>query len=312
MTAQRLDGLAIAREIKKEVAREVEALIRQGIRPGLAAVLVGTNPASQVYVTNKVKTCQELGIYSEKHELPETTTTEQLLDLVSRLNAREEIDGILIQLPLPQHIEARRVLDAVDPAKDVDGFHPMNVGRLVRNQETLEPCTPAGIIELLRRTQIPIEGQRAVVIGRSDIVGKPLALMLLHRHATVTICHSRTPQLAEIARHADILIAAIGRAAMITAEYVKPGAVVIDVGINKVTDRADVERLFGPDPKRLSEVESKGYTLVGDVHPRSVASVAGYLTPVPGGVGPLTIAMLMKNTVKAARWRRALAHAASA
>jgi methylenetetrahydrofolate dehydrogenase (NADP+)/methenyltetrahydrofolate cyclohydrolase len=311
MTAQKLDGLAIARQIKNEVAHEVERLAGYGIRPGLAAVLVGTNPASQVYVNSKVKTCGELGIYSEKHELPETTTTEELLDLIARLNARQEIDGILVQLPLPRHVDTRRVLDAIDPAKDVDGFHPVNVGRLVRNQETLEPCTPAGIIELLERTRIPIEGQRAVVIGRSDIVGKPLALMLLHRHATVTICHSRTPNLPEIARQADILVAAIGRTAMITAEYVKPGAVVIDVGINKVTDRAEVERLFGSDEKRLSEWASKGYTLVGDVHPTSVLPVAGYVTPVPGGVGPLTIAMLMKNTVKAARWRRALARAAT-
>ncbi len=312
MTAQRLDGLAIAQQIKSEVAREVAALAERGIRPGLAAILVGMNPASRVYVNSKVKTCEELGIYSEKHELPETTTTEALLHLIARLNAREEIDGILVQLPLPRHIDTSRVLDAVDPAKDVDGFHPVNVGRLVRNQEALEPCTPAGIIELLERTRIPIEGQRAVVIGRSDIVGKPLALMLLHRHATVTICHSRTPQLAEIARQADILVAAIGRTAMITAEYVKPGAVVIDVGINKVTDRAEVERLFGPDEKRLSELASKGYTLVGDVHPTSVAPIAGYLTPVPGGVGPLTIAMLMKNTVKAARWRRAAVRSATA
>ncbi len=312
MTAQRLDGLAIAREIKNEVAREVAALAERGIRPGLAAILVGANPASRVYVNSKVKTCEELGIYSEKHELPETTTTEALLHLIARLNAREEIDGILVQLPLPRHIDTPRVLDAVDPAKDVDGFHPVNVGRLVRNQEALEPCTPAGIIELLERTRIPIEGQRAVVIGRSDIVGKPLALMLLHRHATVTICHSRTPHLAEIARQADILVAAIGRTAMITAEYVKPGAVVIDVGINKVTDRAEVERLFGPDEKRLGELTSKGYTLVGDVHPTSVAAVAGYLTPVPGGVGPLTIAMLMRNTVKAARWRRAASRSATA
>lgn len=312
MTAQRLDGLAIAQQIKSEVAREVAALVERGIRPGLAAILVGMNPASRVYVNSKVKTCEELGIYSEKHELPETTTTEALLHLIARLNAREEIDGILVQLPLPRHIDTSRVLDAVDPAKDVDGFHPVNVGRLVRNQEALEPCTPAGIIELLERTRIPIEGQRAVVIGRSDIVGKPLALMLLHRHATVTICHSRTPQLAEIARQADILVAAIGRTAMITAEYVKPGAVVIDVGINKVTDRAEVERLFGPDEKRLSELASKGYTLVGDVHPTSVAPIAGYLTPVPGGVGPLTIAMLMKNTVKAARWRRAAVRSATA
>jgi methylenetetrahydrofolate dehydrogenase (NADP+)/methenyltetrahydrofolate cyclohydrolase len=304
MTAQRLDGLAIAQQIKSEVAREVEALKEHGICPGLAAVLVGTNPASQVYVASKVRTCGELGIYSEKHELPETTTTEALLELIARLNAREEIDGILVQLPLPRHVDTLRVLEAIDPAKDVDGFHPVNVGRLVRNQDALEPCTPAGIIELLERTHIPIAGQRAVVIGRSDIVGKPLALMLLHRHATVTICHSRTPNLAEIARQADILVAAIGRTAMITAEYVKPGAVVIDVGINRVTDPAEVERLFGPDERRLSELASKGYTLVGDVHPQSVASVAGYLTPVPGGVGPLTIAMLMKNTVKAARRRR--------
>lgn len=306
MTAQILDGNAIAKTIKAEVAEEVQELARKGIQPGLAAVLTGSNPSSHIYVTSKVNTCHQLGIHSEKHELPDETTTEELLQLISWLNSRDEIDGILVQLPLPKQIDTVRVLESVDPAKDVDGFHPFNVGKLVQNRPASVPCTPAGIMELLDRYDISIEGQRAVVLGRSDIVGKPMALLLMHRHATVTICHSRTPHLASLAREADILICAIGRPAMVTADYVKPGAVVVDVGINKLSDRADVERLFGQDEKRLSELEKKGYTLIGDVNPRSVSEVAGYLTPVPGGVGPLTIAMLMKNTVEATKRRRGI------
>ncbi|MCS6806593.1 MAG: bifunctional methylenetetrahydrofolate dehydrogenase/methenyltetrahydrofolate cyclohydrolase FolD, partial [Blastocatellia bacterium] len=304
MTAHILDGTAIATTIKAEVAQEVEQLATRGLQPGLAAVLTGNNPASRVYVNSKVNTCQQLGIFSEKHELPEQTSTEQLLQLVTSLNRRDEIDGILIQLPLPAHIDANKILESVDPAKDVDGFHPYNVGKLVQNRPTLIPCTPAGIMDMLDRYHILIEGRRAVVIGRSDIVGKPMALLLMHRNATVTVCHSRTPHLPSVAREADILVCAIGRAAMITAEYVKPGAVVIDVGMNQLTDRAQIERIFGQDEKRLAEFEKKGYTLIGDVDPRSVAPVAGYLTPVPGGVGPLTIARLMKNTVQAAKQRR--------
>ncbi|MBI4467704.1 MAG: bifunctional methylenetetrahydrofolate dehydrogenase/methenyltetrahydrofolate cyclohydrolase FolD [Acidobacteria bacterium] len=307
MTARKLDGTAIGRAIKEEVKKEVEALAESGIRPGLAAVLVGDNPGSRVYVNSKVKTCAELGLYSRKIELPGETTTAQLLELINSLNGDESIDGILVQLPLPNAIDTNAVLEAVRPEKDVDGFHPVNVGRLVRGQACLEPCTPAGIMEMLRRSGLPISGKRAVVVGRSDIVGKPMAFMLLHRHATVTICHSRTKDLPGVCREADILIAAIGRTAMITGDFVKPGAVVIDVGMNKAETREEAERIFGPDEARLAEIGKKGYTLVGDVEPRTVAPIAGYLSPVPGGVGPLTIAMLMSNTVKAARLRRRLA-----
>ncbi|MBI3949551.1 MAG: bifunctional methylenetetrahydrofolate dehydrogenase/methenyltetrahydrofolate cyclohydrolase FolD [Acidobacteria bacterium] len=304
MTAQPFDGNAIAKTIKAEVAEEVQELARTGIQPGLAAVLTGSNPSSHIYVTSKVNTCHQLGIHSEKHELPEETTTEELLELITWLNGRDEIDGILVQLPLPKQIDTVRILESVDPAKDVDGFHPFNVGKLVQNRPTSVPCTPAGIMEMLDRYYVRIEGQRAVVLGRSDIVGKPMALLLMHRHATVTICHSRTPNLAAVAREADILVCAIGRTAIVTADYVKPGAVVIDVGINKLSDRTQVEQIFGQDEKRLGELDKKGYTLIGDVNPKSVSEVAGYLTPVPGGVGPLTIAMLMKNTVEAAKRRR--------
>ena len=304
MTAQILDGAAIAKTIRAEVAEEVQALAQTHIRPGLAAVLTGSNPSSQIYVNSKVKTCHQLGIYSEKHELPDEATTEELLELIFWLNGRDEIDGILVQLPLPKQVDTTRVLESVDPAKDVDGFHPFNVGKLVQNRPTSIPCTPAGIMEMLDRYEIPIEGRRAVVMGRSDIVGKPMALLLMHRHATVTICHSRTKDLPAVAREADILVCAIGRTAMVTADYVKPGAVVIDVGINKLADRVEIERIFSQDEQRLEEFEKKGYTLVGDVNPTSVREVAGYLTPVPGGVGPLTIALLMKNTVEAARRRR--------
>jgi methylenetetrahydrofolate dehydrogenase (NADP+)/methenyltetrahydrofolate cyclohydrolase len=304
MSAQKLDGTTIANQIKSELIAEVQALTAAGIRPGLAAVLDGANPGSQLHVGSKIKACGDLGIYSEKHTLAPEVTTEEILSLVESLNARDEIDGILVQLPLPKQVDTQRVLDAVNPAKDVDGLHPVNVARLVRNQETFEPCTPAGIIEMLQRSGIKVHGKRSVVIGRSEIVGKPMAFMLLHRHATVTICHSRTHDLPGVAREADILVAAIGRAAMVTADYVKPGAVVIDVGQNKVTDRAEVESIFGNDEKKLAQFEAKGFVLVGDVNPVSVEPVAGYLTPVPGGVGPLTIIMLMKNTVKAARLRR--------
>ena len=307
MTAQILDGALVAEKIKQGVATRVAALT--DFRPGLAAVIVGDNLASKTYVGSKVKACQALGLYSEKHELPAETTTEQLLTLVNDLNQRNEIDGILIQLPLPAQIEARRVLDAVDPAKDVDGFHAINVGRLVQGEETLTACTPTGVIELLDHYQIPIAGAHAVVIGRSDIVGKPQAMLLLHRHATVTICHSRTKNLPEIARQADILIAAIGRTAMVTGEFVREGAVVVDVGMNNATTAEEIARIFPDDEqeKRLATLAKRGYTLVGDVEPRSVVPKAAWLTPVPGGVGPLTIAMLMKNTLKAALLRRGLA-----
>jgi methylenetetrahydrofolate dehydrogenase (NADP+)/methenyltetrahydrofolate cyclohydrolase len=304
MTAVILDGASVAKAIRDEVAIEVAEYSKRGLRPGLAAVLVGNDPGSQIYVSGKVKTCEQLGLYSEKIDLPETTTTEALLALVRNLNSRDEIDGILIQLPLPKQIDAALVLNAVDPAKDVDGFHPVNVGRLLLNEPGLRPCTPAGIIELLERHKIQIEGARVVVMGRSRIVGLPVALLLLHRNATVTICHSRTRDLSAVAREADILVAAIGRTGMVDRSYIKPGATVVDVGMNRVTNSEDLERFFGNDPRRRAVFEKNGYTLIGDVNPREVAEVAGYLTPVPGGVGPLTIAMLMKNTLAAMKMRR--------
>jgi methylenetetrahydrofolate dehydrogenase (NADP+)/methenyltetrahydrofolate cyclohydrolase len=303
MAAIILDGNKIAGEIRAEVTSEVKAMTTAGVRPGLAVVLVGHNPASEVYVRGKVKSSGEVGIYSEQHAPPETVSTEELLEVVADLNRRDEIDGILIQLPLPAHVDAKKVLLAVDPAKDVDGFHPMNVGFLSTQRPGLVPCTPAGIMEILKRSQIPIAGQEAVVIGRSDIVGKPTAMLLINGNATVTVCHSKTRDLPEVCRRADILIAAIGRAGMVTREFVKPGATVIDVGVNQVTDRAEFERLFAGNAKREETFRTRGSTLVGDVHPH-VAEVAGALTPVPGGVGPLTIAMLMANTVLAAKLRR--------
>jgi len=303
MAAITLDGNKMAGEIRAEVASEVRAMTAAGVRPGLAVVLVGHNPASEVYVRGKVKSSGEVGIYSEEHTPPETVSTEELLELIADLNRREEIDGILVQLPLPPQVDAKKVLLAVDPAKDVDGFHPMNVGFLSTQRPGLVPCTPAGIMEILRRSQIPIAGQEAVVVGRSDIVGKPTAMLLINGNATVTVCHSKTRDLPGICRRADILVAAIGRAGMVTREFVKPGATVIDVGMNQVTDRAEFERLFAGNAKREETFRMRGSTLVGDVHPH-VAEVAGALTPVPGGVGPLTIAMLMANTVRAAKLRR--------
>jgi len=305
MAATILDGTKIAADIKTEVAEQVRQLNSISIRPGLAAVLVGHDPASEIYVRNKVKTCEALGIYSEKVTPPETWTTEQMLQLITELNARDDIDGILVQLPLPRQIDAKRVLLTVDPAKDVDGFHPMNVGFLSTVRPALVPCTPAGCMEILRRSGITVEGKEAVVVGRSDIVGKPVAMLLTNANATVTICHSRTHDLPGVCRRADILIAAIGKAGMITPEFVKPGATVIDVGINRITERAQFELFFAGDTRREASFAKNGSTLVGDVHPK-VAEIAGAFTPVPGGVGPLTIAMLMSNTVKAARMRRGL------
>jgi methylenetetrahydrofolate dehydrogenase (NADP+) / methenyltetrahydrofolate cyclohydrolase len=303
MAATILDGNKIAGEIRAEVGSEVKTMTAAGMRPGLAVVLVGHNPASEVYVRGKVKSSAEVGIYSEQHTPPETASTEELLELIAELNARDEIDGILVQLPLPTQVDAKKVLMVVDPAKDVDGFHPMNVGLLSTQRSGLVPCTPAGIIEILKRSKIPIAGQDAVVVGRSDIVGKPTAMLLLNGNATVTICHSKTRDLPGVCRRADILVAAIGRAGMITHEFVKPGATVIDVGMNQVTDRAEFDRLFAGNAKREETFRSRGSTLVGDVHPQ-VSEVAGAITPVPGGVGPLTIAMLMANTVRAAKLRR--------
>lgn len=308
MSAQVLNGAEVAENIKQRVAARVAELGSQGIKPGLAAVIVGNNPASQVYVGNKVKTCQALGLHSEKHELPEETTTEELLELVERLNRDDTIDGILVQMPLPTQIDSRRILEAIDPAKDVDGFHPVNVGRLVQGQNALVACTPAGVIELLDYYKIPIAGAHAVVVGRSDIVGKPMSLLLLHRHATVTICHSKTKDLPAITRQADILVAAIGRTAMITGDHVREGAVVVDVGMNDATTEEEINRIFAEPErtKRLEVLAKRGRTLVGDVEPRTVAEKASWLTPVPGGVGLLTIAMLMQNTLRAADMRRGL------
>jgi len=303
MAAIILDGNKIAREIRAEVASEVKTMAAAGICPGLAVVLVGHNPASEVYVRGKVKSSAEVGIYSEQHTPSDTISTEELLELIADLNRRDEIDGILVQLPLPPQVDSKKVLMAVDPAKDVDGFHPMNVGFLSTQRPGLVPCTPAGIIEILKRSKIAIAGQEAVVVGRSDIVGKPTAMLLINGNATVTVCHSKTRDLPGVCRRADILVAAIGRAGMVTREFVKAGATVIDVGMNQVRDRAEFERLFAGNAKREEAFRAKGSTLVGDVHPQ-VAEVAGALTPVPGGVGPLTIAMLMANTVRAAKLRR--------
>jgi methylenetetrahydrofolate dehydrogenase (NADP+)/methenyltetrahydrofolate cyclohydrolase len=303
MPATILDGTKIANDIRAEVAAEVKTMAAAGVRPGLAVVLVGHNPASEIYVRGKVKACEEVGIYSEQHTPPDTATTAELLVLVESLNRSDQIDGILVQLPLPPQVDSKKILMAVDPAKDVDGFHPVNVGFLSTQRPGLVPCTPAGIIEILTRSQIRIAGQEAVVVGRSDIVGKPAAMLLLNANATVTVCHSKTQDLPGVCRRADILVAAIGRAGTITRDFVKPGATVIDVGMNKVADPAEFQRLFAGNPRREETFRTKGSTLAGDVHPE-VAAVAGALTPVPGGVGPLTIAMLMFNTVKAAKMRR--------
>jgi methylenetetrahydrofolate dehydrogenase (NADP+)/methenyltetrahydrofolate cyclohydrolase len=304
-----LDGVAIAAEIKAEVAAEVRELAGRGVVPGLAVILVGSVAASEIYVRSKVKTCGELGIFSEMLTPPESVTTKAMLDLVAELNGREDIDGILIQLPLPKHVNTKRLLEAVSPEKDVDGFHPVNVGRLQSGQPGLRPCTPAGIMEILRRRDLPIAGQNAVVVGRSDIVGKPAAMMLLNASATVTVCHSRTKDLAKFTREADILVAAIGRPGFVTAEMVKPGAVLIDVGINRVTDAAEVAAFFPGDAVRAATFAKRGSVVVGDVHPAAFA-VSGAYTPVPGGVGALTIAMLMQNTLTAAKARRGVGVAA--
>jgi methylenetetrahydrofolate dehydrogenase (NADP+)/methenyltetrahydrofolate cyclohydrolase len=303
MPATILDGTKIATEIRAEVAAEVKTMMAAGLRPGLAVVLVGHDPASEIYVRGKVKSCEEVGIYSEKLTPPDSVSTEELLELIDDLNCRNEIDGILVQLPLPSQVDSKKILMAVNPAKDVDGFHPVNVGFLSTQRPGLVPCTPAGVIEILKRSKIPITGQEAVVVGRSDIVGKPVAMLLLNANATVTICHSKTHDLPDVCKVADILVAAIGRPGMITRDFVKPGATVIDVGMNKVTDPAEFKRLFAGNAKREETFRTKGSTLVGDVHPE-VAEIAGAITPVPGGVGPLTIAMLMSNTVRAAKLRR--------
>jgi methylenetetrahydrofolate dehydrogenase (NADP+) / methenyltetrahydrofolate cyclohydrolase len=304
MTAQILDGSKIREQVFAELKEEIARLSAQGIRPGLAAVLVGENPASQIYVKSKIAACEELGMASWLHAPAATVSTEYMLQLVKDLNEDDNVDGILVQLPLPSQVDSKRVLEAVDPAKDVDGFHPVSMGRLVSNRPGLVACTPAGCMELLRRYAIPIEGANAVALGRSDIVGKPMALLLLHANATVTICHSKTRDLPEMVRRADIVVAAMGKAGFVQAEWIRPGAAVIDVGTNKVTDPAEAERLLKNFPQRLEKFRSKGSVLIGDVHPDALFT-AGALSPVPGGVGPMTITMLMSNTVKAARLRRA-------
>jgi methylenetetrahydrofolate dehydrogenase (NADP+)/methenyltetrahydrofolate cyclohydrolase len=303
MSATILDGTRIAQQIRGEVAAEVKSMAAAGVRPGLAVVLVGHNPASEIYVRGKVKACEEVGIHSEQITPPESASTAELLAFIEDLNRRSDIDGILVQLPLPVQVDSKRVLLAVDPGKDVDGFHPMNVGFLSTQRPGLVPCTPAGAMEILQRSNIPVAGREAVVVGRSDIVGRPAAMLLLNANATVTVCHSKTQDLAGVCRRADILIAAIGRAGMITRDFVKPGATVIDVGMNTVTDGAEFRKFFAGNAKREEAFRKKGSVLIGDVHPE-VAEVAGAITPVPGGVGPLTIAMLMLNTVKAAKMRR--------
>ncbi len=303
MAAMLLDGVKIGNDIKNEVSEEVRKLRDIGLRPGLAAVLVGSNPASEIYVRSKVQTCEALGLYSEKITPSESSTTDELLDLVDDLNARDEIDGILVQLPLPSQVDSKKVLLAVSPEKDVDGFHPMNVGFLSTQRPGLAPCTPVGIMEMLQRSKITIQGAEAVVVGRSDIVGKPMAMLLTNSNATVTICHSKTRDLPGVCRRADILIAAMGRTGFVTRDFVKPGATVVDVGMNKITSREEFDKFFKGNEKRELAFAKNGYTLIGDVHPE-VAEIAGALTPVPGGVGPLTIAMLMANTLKAAKLRR--------
>jgi methylenetetrahydrofolate dehydrogenase (NADP+)/methenyltetrahydrofolate cyclohydrolase len=306
--AQSLDGRAVADQIRQEVAREVRRLFDEsGVKPKLAAVLVGDDDASAVYVRNKVRACAEVGIESDQRRLPAATTTAELLTLIRDLNQDDDVDGILVQLPLPQQIDEAAIIEAVDPAKDVDGFHPVNVGLLAMGKPRFVPCTPAGIIELLDRNQIEIAGANACVVGRSQIVGRPVAGLLLQKHATVTICHSQTRDLPAVTRQADILVAAIGRPAFIRGDFIKPGAVVIDVGVNKITDIEKARTLFGSEAgKRIEAIQKRGYTLVGDVHPAEADLVAGRRTPVPGGVGLLTVAMLMKNTLQAAKWRRVL------
>jgi methylenetetrahydrofolate dehydrogenase (NADP+)/methenyltetrahydrofolate cyclohydrolase len=299
VTARLLDGTAIARRIREEAGAAARGLAAAGVQPGLAVVLVGDDPASAIYVRNKERACEELGFRHETHRMPASATTAEVVAVVGALNARPEVHGVLVQTPLPRTVDTQRVLDAVSADKDVDGFHPTNVGLLVQKRPRFVACTPAGIMEMLRREGIETAGRRAVVVGRSDIVGKPMALLLTHADATVTVCHSRTHDLDAVCREADILVVAIGRPGLVRAEHVKPGAVVVDVGMNRIDDLALARELVAPS--RLAELERRGYVLVGDVHAPSVAPVAAALTPVPGGVGPLTIAMLMANTVRAAR-----------
>ena len=302
--AQILDGIRIRDQILAESKARVERLAAGGCSPGLTVILVGDDPASHIYVRNKIKACEEIGIRSQKLAPPAAITTEELIGMVEDLNHRDDVDGILVQMPLPPQVDAKRVLMAVSPEKDVDGLHPLNAGNLMTNRPGPRPCTPSGIMEILKRHSIPISGSRAVVVGRSDLVGKPMAFLLLHDHATVTMCHSRTKDLPGICREADILVAAMGKPALITGDFIKPGATVIDVGTNRIVDRAQAAAIFARKPERLADFDKKGTILVGDVHPVDVAERAGAYTPVPGGVGPLTIAMLMVNTIDIAARRR--------
>jgi len=304
MQARTLDGLKIRDEIFAELKDEIAHLTAQGVRPGLAAVLVGEIPASQLYVKSKIAACEQLGMAHWLHAPSASINTDSLLQLILELNSNNSVDGILVQLPLPAQVDSKRILEAVDPAKDVDGFHPLNLGRLVSKRPGLVACTPAGCMEILRRYKIPIEGANAAVLGRSDIVGKPMALLLMHANATVTICHSKTRDLPETVRRADIVVAAMGKAGFVQADWIRPGATVIDVGTNKVTSPTEAESLLRNFPDRLEKFRAKGHVLIGDVHP-DAGHTAGALSPVPGGVGPMTITMLMSNTVKAARLRRA-------
>jgi methylenetetrahydrofolate dehydrogenase (NADP+)/methenyltetrahydrofolate cyclohydrolase len=309
MNAKILAGKEFADAIKSEVSDEIAYLLKEhAITPCLSVVRVGDDPASAVYVGNKVKTSEAIGLRSEHHHLPATVSHSEVLELVLDLNKRDDVDGILVQLPLPEQIDGREILEAIDPGKDVDGFHPINVGRLSLGEKALVPCTPAGVIEILKRSGIEIAGQNAVIVGRSNIVGKPMAMLLLQENATVAICHSRTRNLPEVTRQADILVAAIGRAGFIRGEHIREGATVIDVGINNVSDKNLAPELFGEDEieKRLAAIEKRGFTLVGDVNPKEAMEKAGNFTPVPGGVGLLTVAMLMKNTVESARMRRGI------
>lgn len=305
-----LEGKPIRDQILNECRPRIQRFAAAAGRPPrLVVILAGNDPGSEIYVRNKVIACQELGIASEKLTPPATVSTEELLSILETLNRRDDVDGILVQTPLPKHVDSAAVLSSVAPEKDVDGFHPVNVGNLVANRPGLRPCTPSGIMEMLARCSIPVLGHRAVVVGRSDIVGKPMALMLMHAHATVTICHSRTSNLAEECARADILVAAMGQPAFLRRSFIKPGATVIDVGMNRLSDRAEVERVLAGAPAKLADFDKRGTVLVGDVHPAEVAEVAGAYTPVPGGVGLLTIAMLMRNAVTAAERRLGLCSA---
>lgn len=306
MTSRILDGTAVSKAIRAEVAADVAKLAERGIVPGLAVILVGDHPASTVYVASKGAAAREAGITERTLRFPETLSEEVLLRAVAELNVDEAVDAILVQLPLPKHIDSARVLEAIDPRKDVDGFHPVNAGRLLQGKPAPVPCTPAGILELLRREGVPLRGSRAVVVGRSGIVGRPMALLLLQNDATVTIAHSKTRDLAGVCREADLLVAAMGRPGFITGDFVKEGAVLVDVGINRVTSREDLERFFPGDAARRATFEKRGSTLVGDCDPSTAFPRSSRYTPVPGGVGPLTISMLLRNTLELCRGRRAV------